>query len=135
MVLSRIHNIGLKVIDLLILVVALLFITGGAVASGDLEVLSFGFLQLALIVFVVYSVSVLIVGVLCLSISSDSWFSRISKSAISGLLLFLLFPWLIGIVMFLLQYQLTTDAQTVLLVTTMIRSIVRALLGRHWDAL
>ena len=133
MVLSRIHNIGLKAIDLLILSVALLLISSSAIVSGDIEIISLDFLSLFFIVVVVYGVTVLVVGILCMSIGTDNWLGRVSKAAISGMLVFLMFPWLIDLLMFITRYKLVADAQSILFVCVIIRAVVRSLLGRYWD--
>ena len=133
MVLRWFQRLGLRVVDLVILSVALAFITSSAVAAGDFALLSLDFLSLLLIVFITYVVVVVLVKVLTLSIPETGMLSRFAKGAISGLLVFFLFSYVVGALMFLLSYRLTADVQAVLLVVSVLRAVVGGLLGRRLE--
>ena len=132
--LSRLHRLEIKAVDLLIISVVLLLITTSAISSGNFALLSVNFISLILVVFVTYAAIVLIVRLLlgALQIVGDGMIQRFAKTAISGLLIFLLFPYVLTFIMWLLGITLTADTQLYLYAASIIRTVVRSLLGRHW---
>ena len=125
-------RLGLRVVDLVILSVALVFITSSAVVAGDFALLSLDFATLLLIVFVTYLVVVVFVKVLTLSIPETGMLSRFAKGAISGLLVFFLFSYTVDALMFVLNYRLGADVQLVLMVVSVSRAVIGAFLGRRF---
>ncbi len=132
--LSRLHRLQIKVVDLCIISVVLLFITTSVISSGDFALISVNFGILILIVFGTYISIVLIVRLLlgALQVVGDGMLQRFAKTAISGLLIFLLFPYVLNALMWLLGMTLTADTQLYLYVASVVRTVVRSLLGRHW---
>jgi len=114
--------------------VVLLFITTSVISSGDFALISVNFGILILIVFGTYISIVLIVRLLlgALQVVGDGMLQRFAKTAISGLLIFLLFPYVLNALMWLLGMTLTADTQLYLYVASVVRTVVRSLLGRHW---
>jgi len=125
-------RLGLRAVDLLILSVALLFITSSAVAAGDFALLSIDFATLLLIVCLTYLIVVIFVKVLTLSIPEGGTLGRVAKACISGLLIFFLFSYVINILMFVLNYRLGADVQLVLMVVSVSRAVIGAFLGRRF---
>ena len=132
--LSRLHRLEIKVIDLCIISIVLLLITSSAISSGNFALISVNFISLLLIVCGTYGSIVLIVRLLlgALQVVGDGMIQRVAKTAISGLLVFLLFPYVLTALMWLLGITLTADTQLYLYAASIIRTIVRSLLGRHW---
>jgi len=134
-VVSRLHAIGIKLVDLLILTVLLVIITGSVITSGDvIQLVHFDFLNLFLIVVGTYLAVCVIIGVLVSAITTDTFIGRFAKTAISGLLMILLFPVLIEFLMWFLQYSLSADSANTLFWGTLIRTLVRSILGKYWDS-
>ena len=123
-------KVGIKAIDLLILTVALLFITSEAAVFGDFHLLTFDFAGILVIVVFTYFVSVVLVRVFTLWIPVTGWMSRIAKAAISALLVWFLFAEVLRAFFWFLNYGVGVDIQTTLMIATIIRVVVGALLGR-----
>jgi hypothetical protein len=127
------HKIGLKIVDLFILAIALLFVTTSAIERGDVQLFAADFWTLCLIVFVTYVAVVVFVKFLTFTIPGEGRFSSIAKTVISGLLVYFLYPYIIGIIMFVLGFKLAVDLQLVLMIVSLLRTIVRTLLSRYWE--
>ena len=129
-------RIGLKVIDLMILVVALFWITFSTVPAGGIVMFGVDFLTLTLIVFSSYIAVLMFVGILMSGVGGgDSWFARVARGAISGMLVFFCFPYLLGIIMFLVGMRLGTDVQFILMLVSVVRVVVASVLGHRWQEL
>ena len=126
-------RVGLKILDLMILVVALFWITFSTVPAGGIVLFGVDFLTLTLVVFSSYIVILIFVGILMSGVGGgESWFARAARGAISGMLVFFTFPYLLGIIMFLVGMRLGTDVQFILMLVSVVRAIVAAVLGRRW---
>jgi len=128
-----VHKILRYILDLLLLSLGLiyLYLTATPAESAGLMVADG-----LLIVFVVFALYALIVGFVSLCLTymiANSWGARIVKSIVSTVMIVALLDWLlIPILYFFFGLNLGADVRLVLLVTSLIRALMKIWLGRKW---
>lgn len=125
------HRIGMTVIDKMILAIALflciLDVTAGLTAIGwDLSLV-------ILVVTLAYIGVVAFVTVITFFFRTEGRGVGLVKGLVSALLIWLLFPKVLGIGFWLVGVGVSSNVETVLLWTFVIRAFVGAWLGRRWQ--
>jgi hypothetical protein len=127
------HKIAIQLIDLAIIAFALFYITVTAYGSEDWVGSAADLLNLTFMVIVVYLVCVIVTEFLCMAINGQGRLFIIARTALTTGFILFLFPKVLTFVLLLMQYQVSADVETVLLYTILIRTIIRAILGRRWQ--
>ena len=129
-------RIGIKIIDLFLLVGALFYLASTTVRTGQFALFDLDFMTLCLIVFGSYVGIIVFISLLTTGIGGgDTAIARFSRSAISGLLMFFLFPWVVSLLLMLCGMRISGDIQLTLTIVAVLRCVISGLLGRHWDVM
>lgn len=122
------NMVGIKLIDLMILVGLLALIAFNSTGPIALP-------QLFITIAVVYFIVVIVVNILCRSIAGDHILIRIARTAISGLLIIAIFDWTTGPLQWILNVTITPNTKQILFYGAMARGLTKAFLNRHFDML
>ena len=125
------HRIGLTLIDKLILVVALFLVTLDVTAG--LTNVGWDLLSIVLVVTLAYLGVVAFVSLITFFFRTEGKGVGFVKGLVSALLVWLLFPKVLGILFWLVGSTVSPYVETVLLWTFIIRAFVGAWLGRKWQ--
>ena len=126
------HKIGLTFIDLMVIVIALIFVYFTVTPAEDMGMLTVDTTFIMFSVFITYVITVSVVEFFMLGMRQDTWFTKTAKSIVSSLLLMLLYPKALCFVLWLFGQRVAADVSTVLLWTMVFRTIIRIWLGRRW---
>jgi len=125
------HVFAVHLIDLAIIAFALFMVSGSVYRTSANFIADMTWILL--IVLIVYGVVILVTEFLLLGIGgNDSWFFRLARTALTTGFVLWLFPTVLSIVLLVLGYQVGADVEQVLFFTIIIRTLVRAFLGRRW---
>lgn len=125
------HRIGLTLIDKLILVVALFLVTLDVTAG--LTDVGWDLLAIVLVVTFAYLGVVTFVSIITFFFRTEGRGVGFVKGLVSALLVWLLFPKVLGILFWIAGSSVSPYVETVLLWTFIIRAFVSAWLGRRWE--
>jgi len=124
------HRIGMTVIDKMILAIALflcvLDVTAGLTAIG------WDLFFIILVVSVAYIGVVAFVTIITFFFRTEGRGVGFAKGLVSALLVWLLFPKVLGIGFWLVGVSVSSNVEMVLLWTFIIRAFIGAWLGRRW---
>lgn len=124
------HRIGMTVIDKMILAIALFLVTLDVTAG--LTNIGWDLFSIILVVTIAYIGVVAFVTVITFFFRTEGRGVGFVKGLISALLIWLLFPKVLGIGFWLVGVSVSSNVETVLLWTFIIRAFVGAWLGRRW---
>ena len=125
------HRIGMTVIDKMILAIALFLVTLDVTAG--LTDIGWDLFSIILVVTIAYIGVVVFVTVITFFFRTEGRGVGFVKGLISALLIWLLFPKVLGIGFWLVGVSVSSNVETVLLWTFIIRAFVGAWLGRRWE--
>jgi cobalamin synthase len=121
-----IRTVAIAGIDLAIIAIALVYVSFTSYKSEDV-------VPIILTVFLVYIAVVLITSLLLLPFQGGGgWFLTFCKTALTTGFILWLYPTILKIVLYLLQYQVSAEVSNILFYTVIIRTVARVLLGRIW---
>lgn len=120
----------MTVIDKMILAIALFLVTLD-VTAGFTDI-SWDLFSIILVVIIAYLGVVAFVTVITFFFRTEGRGVGFVKGLVSALLIWLLFPKVLGILFWLVGSSVSSNVETVLLWTFIIRAFVGAWLGRRW---
>lgn len=121
----------MTVIDKMILAIALFLVTLDVTAG--LTDIGWDLFSIILVVTIAYIGVVVFVTVITFFFRTEGRGVGFVKGLISALLIWLLFPKVLGIGFWLVGVSVSSNVETVLLWTFIIRAFVGAWLGRRWE--
>ena len=125
------HRIGLTLIDKMILAIALFLVTLDATAG--FSVIGWDLFSIILVVSLAYLGVVAFVSIITFFFRTEGRGVGFVKGLVSALLVWLLYPKILGILFWLVGSGVSGNVETVLLWTFIIRAFIGAYLGRRWE--
>lgn len=124
------HRIGITLIDKLILAIALFLVTLDVTAG--LSDIGWDLFFIIFVVAVAYLGVVAFVAIITFFFRTEGRGVGFVKGLVSALLIWLLYPKVLGILFWLVGSGVSSNVETVLLWTFIIRAGIGAYLGRRW---
>lgn len=134
-VLPLTRKLGIKLIDLVILAFMLIIVTSTTIQERELLLLPLDFWNIFLIVTISYMAIVTFVKILTYSMPDNNIAFRLFKTAVAGMLVYYMFPHLLGILMWFLGYRISAPMQILLGAVALVRTILSACLSRYWTVI
>ena len=125
------HRIGMTVVDKMILAICLFLVTLDVTAG--LTDIGWDLFSIILVVTIAYIGVVAFVTVITFFFRTEGRGVGFAKGLVSALLIWLLFPKVLGIGFWLVGVGVSSNVEMVLLWTFVIRAFVGAWLGRRWQ--
>ena len=125
------HRIGMTVVDKMILAIAL-FLCVLDVTAGLTDI-GWDLFSIVLVVTIAYIGVVAFVTIITFFFRTEGRGVGFAKGLVSALLIWLLFPKVLGIGFWLVGVGVSSNVETVLLWTFIVRAFVGAWLGRRWQ--
>ena len=125
------HRIGMTVIDKMILAIAL-FLCVLDVTAGLTDI-GWDLFSIVLVVTITYIGVVAFVTIITFFFRTEGRGVGFAKGLVSALLIWLLFPKVLAIGFWLVGVGVSSNVETVLLWTFIVRAFVGAWLGRRWQ--
>lgn len=127
-------KIIMTIIDLLILAGALIFIFAAAYPTEAMAFLQTDATGVLIWVFLSYAIVVGIIEFFMQYMRQDTWFAKIAKGFITALIIVLLFPVVLGIGLYFLGYTIDTNLEQFLIGVAIVRTVIKIIIGRRWEA-